>query len=52
MGFTRTLGTSTRIWNDDNLVAFFEEVLRERDRLDEQEREEKRSRRRREEEQE
>ena len=37
--------------NNDNLVAFFEEVLRERDRLDEQEEEEKRSRRRREEKQ-
>ena len=37
--------------NDDNLVAFFREVLRERDRLDKQEKEERRSRRRREEEQ-
>ena len=27
--------------NDDNLVKFFEEVLQERDRLEEKEREEK-----------
>ena len=37
--------------NDDNLVRFFEEVLKERDALDEKEKEEEKSRRRKEKEQ-